>query len=82
MSDRNTSADSFSEFFASSKAENVNDENKFKQRDTPNKSAIATLIKSQPVLHRRTPLDSRGKILFQSFNALHLGFSIFTSNDK
>lgn len=67
MPERNESADSFSEFFAASKPENVNDENKVKENDTPTKSAIAALIKSQPVLHRRTPLSNKSKILFQSF---------------
>lgn len=52
MPERNASADSFQDFFGTSKNDN----------DIPNNSAIAALIKTQPVVHqRRNSLDTRGK---------------------
>lgn len=68
MPEGNESADSFAEFFSASKPENDHDEKQSKPNDTPTKSTIPALIKSQPVLHRRTPLETKGKnFIFQSF---------------
>ena len=53
MPERNASADSFHEFWGTSKNET----------DTSNNAAIAALIKTQPVVHqRRNSSDTRGKI--------------------
>jgi hypothetical protein len=59
MPERNGSADSFDQFFGASKTDNHDDEKK------PKTSAVAALIKSQPVVHRRqTPLETKCKVLF------------------
>lgn len=64
MPERSGSADSFDEFFGASKTDNNSDENiKPKQNDISPTSAIAALIKSQPVLHhRQTPSEKNCKI--------------------
>jgi hypothetical protein len=65
MSKRNKSAESVDEFFESTRTENDDEDKKPKQSDIPTTSAIASPIKSNPLIHhRRTSPEATGNFLF------------------
>ncbi len=63
MTEQRGSADSFDKFFGASKTDN-NDDEKLKQNDISPSSAVAALIKAQPVIHHhQTPSETKRKLL-------------------
>jgi hypothetical protein len=75
MPERNGSAESIDEFFGASNIDNDNDDKKTKQNDISPTSAVAALIKSQPVVHhRQTSLEKKRKFLVSCIFNLFLNF--------
>jgi hypothetical protein len=61
MTEHKGSVDSLEKLFGTSKTDN-NDDEKLKQNDISPSSAIAALIKSQPVIHHhQTPSETKRK---------------------